>query len=259
MPKLTINQRTKGEAVAALLKLYKTEPEFMRELQELRIIYSPVLEQWLEISVPKWIQMKATLTHEEFSFTRDFFLTANKTISDSLAQKIEPFLSTPDTQLADQLETYEKALANLAYRWRLKAHWAGHVLLINHIMDMTIDKMPEDARNAEISIEMLEPFLPSAPLPPLEFEVNANELMFSGRQEIQDKFAKALFDYEDKLKSLGWQELPSAIENHASWWFEHYVHNKTYPELEQENPQAGRESIKRAVWKFSKLLNIQIK
>jgi len=259
MPKLTINQRTKGKAVAALLKLYKAEPDFTRELQELRVTYSPVLEQWLKIGVPNWIQMKETLTQEEFSFTRDFFLTKNRNIPESLANKLEPFLSIPDTQLAGQLESYEKSLTDLACRWRLKATWAGRILLIDHILDMTINKMPEDARNAEIPIEILEPFLPSAPLPPLQFEANAYELMFSGRQEIQDKFAKALADYEDKLKSLGWQELPTAIENHVRWWFEHYIHNKTYPELERNNPQVGRESIKRAVWKFSKLLNIKIK
>jgi hypothetical protein len=213
----------------------------------------PVLEKWLKIGVPNWIQMKKTLTQEEFSMTRDFFLTANQTISDSLADKLEPFLSIPDPHLVGQLDAYVKSLTDLAYRWQLKAPWAGRILLVDHILDM----MPKDIRNAEIPVEMLEPFLPSAPLPPLQFEVNAYELMFSGRQEIQDKFAKVLVDYENKLKSLGWQELPTAIENHAHWWFEHYVHHKTYTELEQKNPQVGRESIKRAVWKSS--LNWRVK
>jgi hypothetical protein len=259
MPKLTINQRTEGKAVAALLKLYKAEHGFADKLKGLRATYSPVLEQWLKIGVPKWIRMKKTLTKEEFSITRDFFLTANQTISDNLAAKIKRFLSISDPHLEDQLDAYIKSLTELAYRWRLRATWAGPVLLFDHILDATINAMPEDVRNAEIPIEVLEPFLPSAPLPPLQFEINAYELMFSGRQEILDKFAKALTDYEEKLKSLGWHELPSAIEKHAYWWFEHYVHHKTYPELQQKNPQVGMESIKRAVWKFSKLLNIQIK
>ena len=259
MPKLTISQRTFGKAIAALLKLYKAEPSFVQELEELRITYLPVLEQWLKIGVPNWIQMKKTLTQEELSITRDFFLTANQTISDSLADKLEPFLSIPDPHLARELETYVESLTDLAYRWRVKATWAGPVLLFDHILDATINAMPEDVRDAEMPVEMLDPFLPSAPLSPLRFEVNAYELMFSGRQEIRDKFAKALADYENKLKSLGWQELPTAIENHAHWWFEHYVHHKTYSELEHKNPQVGRESIKRAVWKFSKLLNIKIK
>jgi hypothetical protein len=260
MPKLTISQRTFGKAIAALLKLYKAEPDFARELEELRITYSPVLDQWLKIGVPNWIQMQKTLTQEELSITRNFFLTANQTISDSLADKLEPFLSIPDPHLAGQLEAYVESLTDLAYRWRLKAPWAGRVLLVDHILDM----MPKDARNAEISVEMLEPFLPSAPLPPLQFEVNAYELMFSGRQEIRDKFAKALADYENKLKSLGWQEIPTAIENHARWWFEHYVHQKTYDEIAQleiHTPGGSLISYARnvgtAVRNFARLMGIE--
>jgi hypothetical protein len=259
MSKLTIRLRTQGKAVAALLKLYKVEPDFARELEELRITYLPALEQWLKIGVPNWMKMKKTLTQEEFSIMRDFFLTANQTISNSLADKLEPFLSIPDPDLADQLDTYVESLTDLAYRWRLKAPWAGHVLLLNHLLDMTINMMPEEVKNAEMPIETLEPFLPSAPLPPLRFEVNAYELMFSGRQEIQDKFANALAVYENDLKSLGWRELPSRLERHAYWWFEHYVHHKKYPELEQEDPQIDREGIKKAVWKFTKVLGIKIK
>ena len=219
----------------------------------------PVVEQWLRIVLPGWVKMKKSLTRKEFSTIRDYFLGANQTISGGLADKLGLLLTTPNSHLADQLDAYEKALADLAYRWQLKATWAGPVLLFDHILDATFNAMPQDVRNAEMPVEMLEPFLPSAPLSPLRFEVNAYELMFSGRQEIRDKFAKALADYENKLKSLGWQELPTAIENHAHWWFEHYVHHKTYSELEHKNPQVGRESIKRAVWKFSKLLNIKIK
>ena len=264
MPKLAISQKTKGKAVAALLKLYKAEPDFARELEELRTVYTPVLEQWLKIGVPKWMQMKKALTQKEFSITRNFFLTANQTISDNLAAKVEPFLSIPDPQLAGQLETYEKALTDLAYRWRLKATWAGPVLLFDHILDATINAMPEDVRNAEIPVEMLEPFLPSAPVPPLQFEVNAYELMFSGRQEIRDKFVKALADYENKLKSSGWQELPSALERHAYWWFEHYVHQKTYDEIAQleiHTPGGSLISYARnvgtAVRNFARLIGIE--
>jgi len=182
-----------------------------------------------------------------------------QTISSSLANKLGLFLSIPNSDLANQLDAYEKALTDLAYRWQLKAAWAGHVLLLNHILDMIINIRPQDVRNADIPVEIVEPFLTSAPLPPLSFRVNAYELMFSGRQEIQDKFAKALADYENELKFLGWRELPSALERHAYWWFEHYVHHKKYPELEQEDPQIDRESIKRAVWKFTKLLGIKSK
>ena len=125
MPKLTINQRTFGKAIAALLNLYKAEHGFANELKELQATYLPVLKQWLEIAAPNWIQMKKTLTKEEFSITRDYFLTANQTISDSLANKIEPFLSIQDPHLTGQLHAYIKSLTDLAHKWRLKAIWAG--------------------------------------------------------------------------------------------------------------------------------------
>jgi hypothetical protein len=162
------------------------------------------------------------------------------------------------------LDAYVNTLADLAYRWRLKARWIGRVLLLDHVFEVTVNAIPEDVRSAEIPVEMLEPFLPSAPLPPLKFKVNAYELMFSGRQEIQDKFAKVLADYENKLKSLGWREIPAAIENHARWWFEHRVHNKTYDEIAQleiHTPGGSLISYARnvgtAVRKFARLLGIE--
>lgn len=264
MSKLTISLRTKGKAIAALLKLYKAEPNFAQELEKLRIIYIPVLEKWLEIAVPSWVKMIKALTRKEFSTIRDYFFAENQTISSNVADKLRLLLTTPDSHLAVQLGEYEKALADLAYRWQLKASWAGYALILDHILDMTINMMPEDFRNAEIPVEMLDPFLPSAPLKPLKFQVNAYELMFSGRQETQNKFAKALADYENKLKSLGWRELPSALERHAYWWFEHYIHQKTYDEIAQSEihtPDGSLISYARnvgtAVRNFARLIGIE--
>ena len=255
MPKLTIKQRTYGKAVAALLKLYKSEPDFIRELEKLHKTYSKVFEQWLKLAIPNWIKMRENLTQKEFSAVKDYFLTVDKTISASLAKKVDPFLSMEDPNLADQMNAYVKSLSDLAYRWQLRAPWAGSVLLTDHVLNM----LPEDVKKTEIPVEVLEPLLPSAPLQPLKFEVNAYELMYSGRQEIRDRFVKALADYEKELKSLGWQELPSAIEKHAYWWFEHYVHHKKYPELEQEEQELRVvcEGIKKAVWRFSKVLSLR--
>ena len=59
MPKLTIRLRDKGQAVAALIKLYKADPDFAQELEELRTSYLPILEQWLEIAVPDWFYKEA--------------------------------------------------------------------------------------------------------------------------------------------------------------------------------------------------------
>ena len=259
MPKLTIDQRTKGKAVAPLLNLYKAEPDFAKELKELRTDHSQIFEQWLTIAIPSWIQMKKTLTQDEFSMTKDFFLTKNQPISSDLADKIEPFFSISDPHLTNQLKAYIEALNKLAYKWQLKAPWAGQALLFDQVLEAMLNKLPKDVKNAEIPVEIIEPLLPSAPLPSLQFEVKAHELMFSGRQEIQNNFDKDLADYEVQLKSMGWQELPSSLDKQAFWWFEHYVHQKTYKKLEEEHIEANRESIKRAVWKFSKLLGIKVR
>jgi len=170
MPKLTIDQQTKGKAIAALLNCYKADLAFVKELEKLRITYSPMLAQWLKLGVPNWIQMNKTLTQEELSITRDFFLTENQKISNSLINKLKPFLSIPDPPIAGQLDAYVESLSDLAARWRLKSSWAGSILLFDHILEATINAMPEDIRNSEIPIGVLEPFLPSAPLPPLQFE-----------------------------------------------------------------------------------------
>jgi hypothetical protein len=264
MPKLTIGQRTAGKAVAALLKLYKAESKFTQELEELRTSYMPAFEQWLEIILPEWIRMKEILTREEFSTARDFFLTSSQTIYDSLVAKVNPFLSIPNPRLADQMNAYVNALTDLAYRWQLKTRQAGPTLLLDHFLDMTVNKLPEHIRNAEIPIETLEPFLPSAPLPSLQFEVKAYELMFSGRKEIRDRFAKALECYEDKLKASGWRELPSRLERHAYWWFEHYVHRKSYDEIAQSEiytPDGSmisyESNVGRAVRNFARLIGIE--
>ncbi len=206
MPKLTIDQRTKGKAVAALLELYKAEPDFMTVLKEIRITNLPAVEHLLKAGVPKWIQMRESLIEEEFSQVRNFFFAKNGKMSDTLVDKLNPLFSILTPELASQLDEYVKSLTDLAYRWKLKAPWAGFALMINHIMDM----IPKNVKDAEIPVELIEPFRPAAPLPSLIFEVKAYELMFSGRQEIQYKFTKALVDYEKKLKSLGWREVPAA-------------------------------------------------
>ena len=90
------------------------------------------------------------------------------------------------------------------------------MLILDNIYEL-IGIAREDVWKAEIPIQIVEPLLPSPPLPPFKFEVAAYELLFSGRQEIQKRFAKSLADYENSLKSMGWEELPSALERHAFW------------------------------------------
>jgi len=266
MPKLTIPLRSKGRAISYLLKLYKGEPSFLQELKDLRVLYLPTVEEWLRVSVPAWVKMKEALARNEFLIARDYFWGVRQMLPNNLSTKLEHLLPMPNPDLTQKLEAYREALDDLAYRWNLRAPWAGYVLLLDHVMDLTISMMPEDMRNIEVPVEILDPFLPSPPLPPLSLEISAYELLFSGRQEIQNRFARKLADYENKLKCMGWEELPSALETHASWWFKHYVHKKTYDEIAQMEtytPSGSLISYARnvgtAVKNFSKLIGIETK
>lgn len=95
MPKLTIPMRTEGKAVGCLLRLYKREPAFVQELERLRILYHPVVEEWLQTSVPGWVKMREALTRKEFLIARDYFLGVRQTLSNSLFTKLERLLAIP--------------------------------------------------------------------------------------------------------------------------------------------------------------------
>jgi hypothetical protein len=118
-----------------------------------------------------------------------------------------------------------------------------------------------DGMTSEIELGLgdLENFYPwSPPLPPLEIRISSWDIIAFGREPIQTEIISKLKAYEDEIKNKGLHEYPSAICDHARLWFEKHVHHKTYKDLENEYPQAGREGIKRAVWNFRRFLNIKL-
>jgi hypothetical protein len=256
MPKLSIDERTKGKAVATLLALYKAEPDFVRELSTIRSQYVNVLEHWLRNQIPEWDKAVKSLIRTDIS-DNDAFQINLRLFAEKLAEFQVILVTGIDEKSNDTIFEYKNALIDLAYKWKLKAPWVGSVLMIDHILDLTIYSLPKEQSEKELLITELEPLLPQPPLPGYEFRVNPYELMYSGRKEIQDKFVQSLEEYERKLKFLGWQELPSAIEKHAYWWFTHYVNKEKYHEIKTDN-EINPEGIKRAVSKFRKLLNIEI-
>lgn len=112
----------------------------------------------------------------------------------------------------------------------------------------------------DIPLEMLESIYPWAqPVPPLEIKIPAWTIILFGCKPVQAEVTKKLQKYEIEIKDKGLSEYPNSLNMHAEWWFGHYVHKKKYAELEYEYPSANRESIKRAVWNFTKLLGINIR
>ena len=265
MPKLSNEWPTTSKAINCLLEFYKDVPEFRCQLNELRAKYQSVLLDWLMISIPAWWKMKHSLSPKQFDEVKDFFLVPNKDIPDKLVNKIKtdlPNLSGSDILM--KLEEYEQALSKLSYRWELKASWAGQAWVISHTMDLMMAFFCNAGKQKEISVKIIEQITPTAPLPKYWFEVSPYEFMFSSRKEMQNRFNSELTEYERQLKEAGWQEVPSALEKHAWWWFEHYVRKKEYKKLEREAEARGdytarEESIRRAVFNFRKKLNIKLR
>lgn len=257
MPKLTIPERTYGKAIGCLIDLYKKEPGFIEELQKIRSVYEPAVIKWLDSSVPQWRRLQVELMQAKDRQDDSTTLSdANIELSKKLSYSVRRFYG--GWNVTSELIDYEKELHDLAYRWHLKAKWSGVVLILSHINDVVGIMSEGDETTIEMPVEVIEPMLDKPPLPPLIFKVTAYELMYSDQGEIVQEFAKRLSDHEKKLKSLGWRELPSAIETHAYWWFEHYVHKKPYGKiLDEQSIVVNENSISQAVLRFRRLLGIK--
>lgn len=81
-----------------------------------------------------------------------------------------------------------------------------------------------------------------------------------GRGGYLDKLNRDLKEFEKYLKASGAKEPPSALNKHAEWWFEHYVHGKSYDDIAREvannegNPEAVY--IGKTVSRFSRLIDV---
>ncbi len=259
MPKLTIPERTYGKAIGCLIDLYKKDPGFIEELQKIRSVYEPAVIKWLDSSIPRWRRLQSELLQkrkkgDDSSILSDDSIELSKQFSYSIRRFYGGW------KASKELHDYEKELHDLAYRWHLKAKWSGLCLILSHINDIIGIMAEGDETIIMMPVEVVEPMLDKPPLPPLRYEVVAYELLYRDQREIIQEFTRRLSDYAKKIKSLGWKDLPSAIERHALWWFEHYVHKKEYTEIASEcNPMVEAEGIKRAVFDFRKLLGMKIK
>jgi hypothetical protein len=101
------------------------------------------------------------------------------------------------------------------------------------------------------------------PLSPLEIRVSSWAFFHLTRQQMLQQIEKQLEDYEGEIRKSGSRERPSAIERHAKWWFEHYVHGKFYDEIAQEEAftpggllASHAKNVGAAVRRFSRLIGI---
>ena len=260
MPKLTEPRILKGQAVACLLSLYRNDPAFMKELKRLRQPYLGIIEEFAKGWVIFGAKCAELLTPPEFQKFMMDYMAGNEQF-----EKLPPELAGYINQVWNELQPYADKLAELASGWKLRAPWAAPMLILLDVIDILREYgMPEEA---DIPLELpdfLYPFPP--PSPPLEIRVSSRAFMLYDKREIMKQIGRRLAIYEGKLKEIGLRERPSAMENHARWWFEHYVHKKTYDEIAQmetRTPGGSLISYARnvgtAVRRFSKLVGISPK
>lgn len=259
-PKLTHPFLAKGQAIAYLIQVYRNDLGFVEELDRIRQPYMPVLFDLAKAILSFWVECRKTLAPDEYWTLRDYYLGESQQAPGLPAQLEEQRKQMQ--QLWGDLQPYALGLSNLAYRWKLRAHWAASVLLYYDIFDMLgAIGLP---REIDIPLESLTQVYPwSLPLPPLHIEVPAWAFMFSGRKEIGQEVAANLADYENALKAEGFSEAPHALSAHARWWFEHYVHGRKYDDIAQEEVYkpggmliSYSKNVGAAIRRFSKLIGI---
>jgi hypothetical protein len=257
MPKLSDPRITKGHAASFLVRLYLLEPEFLAEFHQLRLTHAKSLAEVLVIQVKFFMKCKEALSAEEYwEMGRALYELPGtrhsiRTLPADLARQLEKI-----KQAYVKLAPYFHDVEQLAYRWKLRVSWAGPMLYLYDMNDCLKELgMPEDIDVPLEQLDLLYPWPP--PISPLEIKVSSWAFVFYGRKQIQAEIAKKLKEYEARLKTVGLKEKPSALENHAKWWFEHYVKGKPYQELAQQFPGTEEETIKRKVWEFSKLVGIR--
>ena len=260
MPKLTEPRILKGQAVACLLNLYRNDPAFMKELKRLRQPYLGTIEEFAKGWVIFGAKCAELLTPPEFQKFMMDYMVGNEQVT-----KPPPELAGYINQVWNELQPYADKLTELAAGWKLKAPWAVPMLIFFDIADILRESgMPEEVDIPLELFDSLYPFPP--PSPPLEIRVSSWALIFYDKQEIMKQIGRRLAIYEGKLKETGLRERPSAMEKHARWWFEHYVHKKPYDEIAQmETYTPGgslisyARNIGTAVRRFSRLVGISPK
>jgi hypothetical protein len=254
MPRLNYSKITKGDAVSALIRIYRQQPLFMKELTKIREPYQDTIKKFTFDSIAYFLENGISPS--------DYYQSAVNYVSGKNEQ--DPF---PSEKLGyiSQLQPYYDSLNELAYKWKLRAVWAVVALFGFDMIDVLLKEgLPDEL---DMPMEVLGEILPWSPkLPPLEIKIHSWAVITMGREKILSEIADRIKQYELELKKAGLAEYPSSLENHARWWFEHYINGKKYDEIAQmetETPGGSlisyAKNIGIAVRKFSRLIGVNTK
>jgi hypothetical protein len=263
MPKLRHPELTKGQAVSYLLALYRNEPGFVRELDEIRRPYLRLLFGLADATLHFWAECKKVLPSEDYWAVVEFYQGKSQQLP-PLHTELEEQRRLVE-QLWAQLQPYASVLKELVFRWKLRAPWAVQTLMCYDVLDcMTLLGLPMEIDVPINSLGQLYPW--PAPQPDLVVTVSPWAFFLLGKEQIKKEIAEKLSQYESQIKDAGFHEFPSALRTHAKWWFEHYIHKETYDVIAQTevntpggSPIVYGRNVGEAVRRFSKFISIKPK
>lgn len=244
MSRLAHPRILKGDAISALLQLYENDTDFAAQRKSIRRPYDELITRFARDATLHW-QSSGKKPAEQFQALLAYYSGEGP---DTLPKRMK-YLS--------RLQPYFDELDALTVRWKLQAPWAVISLFILDIMYLLLEWPPGEV---EPTLEAFSDMYPwPEPLPPLEIKIPSWSMVVMGREWVQKVVTQRLETYEKELTKQGLNRYPYRLSEHARFWFEHHVKGKKYSTLENEYPEANQESIKRAVWKFGKIVGIKTK
>ncbi len=241
MPRFGTPENMTMAAITTLVKLYKTEPDFVRELHQVVQLHQPAIKHF----TLQWIQ----------SHQKAVILPKNK--YDNLVSSLARSLIDIPAESLDP-DPCILALEALAWRWKLRLPkpLAGFMLFVS--------EMAEEVQSLGIVLEAGPTFHPYSQVKPLRLSISDWQIIEKSQDEIVKLIRTAVTKYTNELQADGLHDYPSSLGKHAQWWFKHYVKGKKYDEIAQEEAYSPggslisySKNVGAAVRKISKLLAIK--
>ena len=240
MPRLsdTLNDRVRG--TIALVRLYREDPSFEKELNDVCQPYHSLFQQFA---------LEYLDSHRDAIDLQD---DDYQSLVGNLKEKI-------GGQVADiaQMQACFHALDELACHWKLAVPMSGLFLFLSRVTD--------EVQFLGVNIRITPSFHPhlSVDIPPLELgAVPAWLTTEMSKTELMGLIGASISEYTDKLKKQGLKTRPSKLEKHAYWWFQHNVKKKNWKDIADEEAQLDEEggpypeNIQKAVTRFAKIIGI---
>ncbi len=181
MPRLSEPTINKGNAISCLVRVYWNNRKFRQELQELSQPYTRPLTELAMVLIKILASCRQHLSSEDYQRNVDNLYEA--VFVRFKESELPPDLSHRHRQIKqihEELQTYLDDLEKLAYKWKLRAPWAGRML---HLYNMT-DHL-KTLGNTDVPLQALE-YLHhwSLAYPDLKITVSPWALVHYGRKDV---------------------------------------------------------------------------